>query len=155
MSKASVVIETYGFEGLEKTFKNFQYKDKRAIFLNAFRKATRPTVEMAKRNAPIGKTGNLNKSIGVVPIADDIGIWVGARVIGGYRGFHGHLLEEGTGLRSYTTKKGNTHRTGRMSQNASYSKFFQKAVEATEDQVMDTVKTEWYNAIARMIVRTK
>jgi HK97 gp10 family phage protein len=154
MNKTSLVIETYGFDGLEKTFDNFQHKDKKRIFIAAFRKSTKPTIEMAKANAPIGKTMNLSKSIGMVPMSEDIGVWLGARVIGGYKGHHGHLVEDGTVDRFYYTKKGNIHRTGKMNPNGRYAGFFRKAADATEEQVINTLTQEWHNAIARFIVRT-
>jgi HK97 gp10 family phage protein len=149
------MIETYGFDALEETFSNFAYKDKRKIFMDAFRKATKPTVEQARTNAPQGRTGNLKKSIGVVPIADQTGVWVGARVVYGFKGFHGHLVEQGTVDRFYITKKGNRHNTGKMNVGAAYSRFFQKAVDATENQVVNTVTNEWHKAIERFIVKSK
>jgi HK97 gp10 family phage protein len=152
--RSDFIVTTYGFDGLEKTFNNFQYKDKRNIFINAFRKATKPTVEAAKSNAPRGRTGNLRKSLGIVPMQDNIGVFVGARVIGGYRGFHSHLVENGTTKRFYVTKRGVRHETGKMNPNAQYAGFFRRAIEATESQVIDTVTKEWYDAIARFIVRS-
>jgi len=156
--KSDFVVSTYGFDGLEKTFDNFQHKDKRNILINAFRKATQPTVEAAKSNVSVGKTGNLKKSLGIVPMRENIGVFVGARVIGGYRGFHGHLVEDGTVNRYVKTEKGKTLKkprfTGKMNPNANYAGFFRRAVESTERQVIDTVSKEWYDAIARFIVRS-
>jgi HK97 gp10 family phage protein len=155
MNKVALTIETYGFEGLEKTFDNFYHKDKKSIFNAAFRKATLPMVEAARQNAPIGKTGNLRKSIGAVPIRESVGIWVGARVIGGYKGAHGHLVEDGTLERFYITRKGVRHNTGRMPVMGGYAGFFRRAVEDTKEQAIDSLTTEWHKAIARFIVRTK
>lgn len=156
--RSDFIVETYGFDGLEKTFENFQYRDKRNILINAFRKAVKPTLDAAKSNVPRGKTGNLYKSLGIVPMQENIGVYVGARVIGGYRGFHGHLVEDGTVNRYVKTEKGKRlskpRFTGKMNPNANYAGFFRKAVNATEDQVMNSVTKEWYDAIARMIVRT-
>jgi HK97 gp10 family phage protein len=152
------MIETYGFDALEKTFENFQYKDKRAIFLSAYRKATKPMVEQARQNAPMstGRTaGTLKKSMGMVPMQDRIGVWVGARVTGGSKGFHAHLVENGTVERFYRTKKGVQHRTGKMNPNAGYARFFQKAFDATQKEALDTITEEWYKAIERFIVRSK
>lgn len=150
-----MTIETYGFKGLEQTFDNFRYKDKRTILNAAFRKATKPTVEMAKTNSPRGATMNLYKSIGMVPMSEDVGVWIGARVVGGYKGFHGHLVEDGTVNRFYMTKKGNRHDTGKMNPGANYAHFFKRAADATETQVVDSLQNEWYNAIGRFIVRNK
>ena len=145
------MIETYGFDALDKTFYNFQHKDKRNIIISAFRKAVRPTVEQAKSNlSSHTKTGNLMKSIGVVPIRDEIAVYVGARIKGQFKGYHGHLVEEGTVARFYITKKGNRHETGKMR----YTGFFRSAVKTTEEQVMKTVEQEWYNSIDRFIVKS-
>lgn len=66
--------------------------------------AAKPLVDAAQSMAPIGRTGNLKKSIGAVKIsqrvAGEIGVvHVGPRRKGGYKGFHGHLVEFGTGPR--------------------------------------------------------
>lgn len=169
--KSDIIVSTYGFDGLEKTFENFQYKDKRKIFIDAFRKATKPTLDAAMSNVPRGKTDNLYRSLGVVPMRGDIGVWIGARIIGGYKGAHSHLVEDGTVERSYiakktvhfirkdtsqwfSIKKGSKVVTGKMNPNASYAGFFRKAINITEQQVIDTIQKEWYDAIARFIVRS-
>jgi HK97 gp10 family phage protein len=149
------MIETYGFEALEKTFDNFAHKDKRNIFMAAYRKATKPMVDKSRANAPMGRTGNLKRSMGMVPMRDQIGVWVGARVTGGSKGFHAHLAENGTVERFYTTKKGVRHETGKMNPNAGYARFFQRAFDETEKQAVDTVTEEWHKAIERFIVRSK
>jgi HK97 gp10 family phage protein len=141
--------ETHGFTALEQTFKNFQFKDKRQILLSAFRKATKPTIDAAKANVPVGPTGNLNRSIGLVPIRDNIGVHIGARIRGGWRGYHGYIVEHGTRNRRYQTKNGKIHFTGHMTR----TNFMKKAAESTEKQVIDTVAQEWYGAIQRFIIR--
>ena len=145
--------KTWGFDALEQTFNKFSRDDKRKTFMDAYKKAFKPTVDQAKANIPNSKTGNLYRSMGIVPMDDRVGVFVGARVVYGFKGYHGHLLEEGTALRFYTTKKGNRHETGRMGQNKAYSRFFQKAVEATEAEAVSTITDEWHKAIERMIVK--
>ena len=142
-------VETYGFNNLEETFKNFALKQKRSIIISAFRKAVKPTVDQARMNAPKGRTGNLKKSIGVVGIRDEVGIYVGARIRGGLRGYHGYIVEKGTVERFRKTK--NNAPTGKMK----YSRFFKKAADSTEKQVINTVADEWYRAIDRFIVKNK
>lgn len=139
--------EVYGFDALEKTFSNFAYKDKRNIIISAFRKATKPTVDQAKANAPVGATGNLRKSIGFVPIRGQAGAYVGARIKGGFRGYHGHLVEEGT-VERFRKSKDNAS-TGKMR----YSGFWRRAMISTEQQVMNTVADEWYKSIEKFIVK--
>jgi hypothetical protein len=147
-------VETYGFEALEATFKNFAYKDKRSIMLSAFRKAAKPMAEQSKANAPIGKSGNLKRSMGVAVMRDEIGISIGARITGGFRGYHGHLVENGTVNRFYTTKKNNQHATGKMNPAGKYAGFFRKAFDATQEKFLDTVADEWYKSIDRFIVKS-
>jgi len=145
------MTETYGFDALQKTFDNLAYKDKRGIILTAFRKATKPTIELAKQNAPTGRTGNLRKSIGMVPVKEESAVWIGARVVSGFKGFHSHLVENGTVERWYMTKKGKKHPTGKMNPNAIYAHFWKRSLDATEKQLWDTVQVEWNRAIEKFI----
>lgn len=154
MSKFKVNIETYGMEGLEKTFFNLDRLDKKRVLNNAFKKAVQPTVLMALNLVPKGRTLNLYRSIGTVSMDERIGVIVGARKTGGYKGYHGFIVEEGTVERQYITKKGNVHKTGKMNPNGRYAMFMKKAVDSTEDQVTANIEREWHDAIARQIVRT-
>lgn len=141
-------LEVTGMEALEKTFDNFARKDKRNILISAFRKATRPTIDAAKANlAGHRKSGNLIKSVGFSPIRDEIGAYIGARIRGGFRGYHGFIVEEGTVARFRRTK--NNAPTGKMK----YTGFWKKATDSTERQVMNTVASEWYKAIEKFIVK--
>jgi hypothetical protein len=141
--------EVYGFKALEETFKNFEYKDKRNILLSAYRKATKPTIDAARDNAPKDHTGNLRRSIGLVPIRGEIGVYVGARIRGGFKGYHGYILEHGTRNRMYVTKNNVEHKTGHMTR----TNFFKNAVASTEDQMIDLVTKEWFAAVDKWIVK--
>ena len=150
-----VKVNTYGFEGLEKTFYNLERLDKKRVLNAAFKKAVEPTVLMALNLVPKGKTLNLFKSIGTVPMDETIGIIVGARKTGGYKGYHGFIVEEGTVDRKYITKKNSVeHKTGKMNPNGRYAHFMQKAVDSTEDQVTASIERQWHDAIQRQIVKT-
>ncbi len=71
-----------------------------SILTKAHTDAAFPLVSAAHLMAPVGKTGNLADSIGVEKIGlnkgGEIGaIAVGPRRRGGFKGFHGHLIEFG------------------------------------------------------------
>lgn len=134
---------------LERTFQDLDYRKQRNVMISAFRKATRPTVEAVKSNAPIGATGNLRRSIGILTARNEIAVILGARKGKGFKGWHGHIVEEGTNDRYYTTKNGKRKFVGRMNPNGSYAKYFRRGIESTEKQVMNILGEEWYKAIDR------
>lgn len=133
---------------LEKTFQDLAYSEKRSVLISAFRKATKPTVEAIRSNAP-RKSGNLKRSIGILTARNEIAVIVAARRNRGFKGAHGHLVEFGTKERSYITKKGNEHRTGRMDYGKSYGGYFKRGIESTQSGVMKTLGDEWYKSIER------
>ena len=149
----NVKVNTYGMEAAEKTFFNLERLDKKRVLNDAFKRAVEPTVLMALNLVPKGKSLNLFRSIGTVPMDNSIGIIVGARKVGGYKGYHGFIVEEGTVERSYVTKRGKIHKTGKMNPNGYYAGFMRKAVDSTEDQVSERIEREWHDAIQRQIVR--
>jgi hypothetical protein len=153
MNKTDFFVQTYGVDALETTFKNLSsFRDKRSILMAAFRKAVKPTVDIMYAHSPVGKTQNLRKSIGTTSVrGSEIGIYVGARIKGRFKGYIGHIIEEGTVDRHYITKNGNQHNTGRLR----YSGHFKRAAESTEQHAIDVVADEWYKAIARHIMRSQ
>ena len=143
-------MSTYSLDDLEAAFNNIAIlKDKRKIMLSAFRKAMKPTAEIMWANAPVGKSGNLQRSMGLYAASDEIAMYAGARIKGGFKGFHAHLIEEGTVDRHYTTKEGNEHFTGKLR----YSGFIRSAAESGEQYAIDIVAKEWYKAIGRYLVK--
>lgn len=67
------------------------------------------------------------------------------------RGSHGHLLEEGTKMRGYITKKNKVfHSTGA----GPATHFFENAYNATEEQIFSTVTEEWHREIEKFIRKT-
>jgi len=135
---------------LEKMFQKLEYNDQRSVLISAFRKATRPTVDAVRSNAP-RKTGNLKRSIGILTARNEIAVILAARRNSGFKGWHGHLVEFGTRERSYTTKKGNVHRTGRMDYAKSYGGFFTRGVDSTSSEVQNILADEWYKSTDRFI----
>lgn len=70
------------------------------VLAQAHSDAAFPLVAKAHLLAPVGKTGNLADSIGVVKVGISRGgnvgqVSVGPRRGGGHRGYHGHLIEYG------------------------------------------------------------
>lgn len=135
---------------LEKTFQKLQYSDQRSVLLSAFRKATRPSVNAVRSNVSV-KTGNLKRSIGILTARNEIAVVLAARRNSGFKGWHGHLVEFGTRERSYTTKKGNQHRTGRMDYGKSYGGYFTRGIESTRTEVQNILADEWYKSVERFM----
>jgi hypothetical protein len=149
MSRYKFDMETADQDKLERVFRDMAWDDKKKIINAAFRKAVKPTVERAYANAPVGRTGNLRRSIGTVSPYNEIAIVVGTLRTRGKQGYHGHLVEEGTVDRFYITKRGNKHFTGKMNPNGYYAHFLKKAVDATENQTLNILSQEWYKVIDR------
>lgn len=142
----NIQIDTSQINILEDFFSQLSTADQVKIFKAGFRKAAEPLVKQAQANVNVF-TGNLRKSIGVkTNIPGDIGVLVGARTYGFYRGYHGHLIESGTQQRF--RKSGGS--TGKIKGTS----FFYRAWNATQEQVYREIENEWYNQIDRFIVRT-
>lgn len=133
---------------LEEFFANLSATDQRKTFLEAFRRSSKPLVARAKANAPKGKTGNLEKSIGTLQVPKEIKILVGALKGRGKKGWHGHLLESGTRERFRKTRTGNGA-TGKMIG----THFFENAYVGADAEIEGSVEKEWYMAIDRAIIR--
>lgn len=114
-------------------------------------KAVVPLVNKIHLNAPVGLTGNLADSIGVVKAGKnnqaELGlIHVGPRRRGGYKGFAGHLNEYGTKKR--TTRKGANR--GKM-----MAKPFERpAWDQTKDEVERNIAKELERDLSGFIRRT-
>jgi hypothetical protein len=138
---------------LQKTFQNLRYIDQRKVLISAFRKATKPVLNQIKANAPRGATGNLKKSIGLLVSRNEISVILGARKRKGFKGYHGHLVEDGTKDRYVKTWRGKPLKkkryTGRMDSGGSYAGYFKRAIDSKGDGVHKTLGTEWYKAIQK------
>lgn len=96
----SVTISTTGVKEIDAVLKGLPAQLQDRVLKTAHADAAKPLVQLAKQIVPKGKTGNLEKSIGVERISmrktDEIGlVYIGPRRKGGNRGFHGHLIEYG------------------------------------------------------------
>lgn len=106
-------------------------------FQKANVKAAQPLVDRMHRLSPVGLTGNLADSIGIVKAGKgnkgELGmITIGPRRKGGFKGFAGHLNEFGTKKRR--TKTTNANR-GVMPKQP----FVEPAWEQTKDQVLGSI----------------
>jgi HK97 gp10 family phage protein len=138
-------IDARNIEELEEFFDDQSTHDQRGFYIKSYRRAVKPLVAAAKAGAP-KQRGKLAQSIGTMDAKNEIAILVGAMRP---KGAHGHLVENGTVERSYITKRGNTHRTGKMPAFG----FMRKAYEATEAQIFETVADDWYDQIGVAIKR--
>jgi hypothetical protein len=138
-----IKIDVSNIKELEDFFDEQSTRDQRGIFIKSYRKAVKPLVATAKVLAP-KRTGRLASSIGTMELKTEVAILVGAMRP---KGSHGHLNESGTAERSYRSKKGVAHRTGRMTATA----FFERAYGATEGQIFESVTDDWYNEIRRAV----
>jgi HK97 gp10 family phage protein len=141
-----ITINTSQVEVLKDFFNDLSNRDQRKIFMVAFRKASKPLITDAKATVP-RRTGNLAKSIGSIALSSEIALLVGAKKGGGYKGWHGHLIENGTVDRFRRSK--NNAPTGRMNP----THFFESAYNKNEKGVIDSVEEEWLKAIDQCIVR--
>ena len=132
---------------LEEFFQSLSALDQRKIFIDAFRRATKPLVARAKANVP-KRTGNLQKSIGTLQVPKEIAILVGAMKGSGKKGWHGHLVENGTSERFRRSETG-SGATGKMVG----SHFFESAYVGADKEIEQSVEDEWYMAIDRAIIR--
>lgn len=145
MSSVSLEIQAPDILRLEKTFQDLAYSDQRNVLLSAFRKATKPTVDAVKANAPQGKHDNLRKSIGLLTAINEIAVILAARRKRPFKGDLGAIFEDGTKERQYKTKRGMIHRTGHIIG----LKYFQKGIDTTQNKVLESLGDEWHKSIER------
>lgn len=140
-----VNVNTNQLDILEDFFHSLGTMDQRKIFLAGFRRASRPIIATARAGAP-RRTGTLMKSIGTVEVPNEIAILVGAKKSGTYKGWHGHLVENGTRERF--------RRSGAPTGKVTATHFFERAYSGVEQQVFENIEEEWYREIDRFIIRT-
>lgn len=139
-------IDASQIDALREFFEGLSAVDQRKLFLAAFRKAAKPMVADAKATVP-RRTGNLANSIGTMGVGSEAAILVGAKKGGGARGWHGHLIENGTADRFRKSK--NNAPTGRVTG----TRFFEIVYERNEEYIVQSTEEEWLRAIDNMIIR--
>lgn len=136
---------------VEMTFQAFSVLDQKRILNRAFTKALEPMVEEARSQVSSHrKTGNLWFSVGTLN-SKDIGVWIGARIRNGYKGYLGAIFEKGTKPRFYVTRNGVIHRTGEM---RGYW-FMENAKRRTEKQILSSVTGAWNKEVLKKMKRLK
>ena len=123
-----VTIKTDQIKILEDFFQGLSTIDQRKIFLAGFRKAAVPLISAAKAASPV-RTGTLRRSFGAISIPQEIAILVGARKSGANKGWHGHLVENGTVQRFRKTKGGAP--TGKVTG----THFFENAFNMVQEEI--------------------
>ncbi len=96
----SVKISLSGVAELDRCLKGMPKVLQNNLLQNAHIKAAEPLVYGLKALVPVGETGNLKRSIGVERVSTSTSaqlgvVQVGPRRRGGYKGYHGHLIEYG------------------------------------------------------------
>ena len=132
---------------LEDFFSGLSSLDQKKVFTAGFRKAAKPLVAAAKASAPY-KTGRLMRSFGTIEMPQDIAILVGAKKSGVKKGWHGHLVENGTAQRFRRSK--HNAPTGKITG----THFFENAFNMVSEQMYGSIEQEWYNAIDNFIIKT-
>jgi hypothetical protein len=147
----SFTIESPDFDKLEKTFLEMSEWDQYKMGIAALRKGTKPTELQAQSNIVHSVTGNLKRSVGTINMIRETAVIVGARKGKGYKGWHGHLVEEGTDFRYAKTWHGKPLKkerfTGKMNASRPYAFWLKKAVESTEQQALTITANEMYKSI--------
>jgi len=141
--------------GLKNFFDNsMDFKQRRAVFMSAYRKAAKPLVQETKQNLKSRRKSkaagsNLNKSIGVKAKSKQVMLLVGARTYGNFKGFHGHLLNYGTQERFRKTKSRKRVSTGKMPA----MNFWTDALESKTELVGNSIQGEIENALRKWTER--
>ena len=146
-------LEAQGIKELDQLFTTLRSSQQRAVMLSNFRKAAKPLIKQTRSNykskhSATSKSGTY-KSIGSSARRQNINLRVGARVAGRFKGYHAHILDQGTKERFRTTKSGKRVSTGRIVG----SKFFTNAVNTSQPQIERSIKDEFYNTLTAYIQR--
>lgn len=146
-------IRLTGFKEVDTVLKQLPLQMTDKVFQAAHTKALEPFINREHLLAPVGKTGNLAESIGVVKAsAKSLGsrglgaVTAGPRRQRPYKGFAGHLVEYGTKVRA--TKKGANR--GKMPAHP----FAESAWETTKEEVEGGVNRELGKEVVRIMKRT-
>lgn len=149
-----VEVNIFGVKELNEFFKTMAAKDQKKLFLSGFRIGTKGLVTLAKQNLKsrlLGKrktTGTLMKSIGFISMPSKntsayVAAKVGARKFGPYKGYHGHLLNNGTADRK--TKK------GVFKGRTLATHFFTDAVASEQENIQNIGGTEMMKALEKQV----
>ncbi len=141
----SVKISVSGLKEIDACLKGLPSQFSEKILVQAHTDAAFPLVAKAHMLAPVGETGNLAESIGVVKVGikrgGEIGqVSVGPRRGGGYKGFHAHFIEYG--------------KTNRDGSRSAANPFMAPAFEATKGQIENGISSALSKRTIAYIKRT-
>lgn len=131
---------------LEQFFEELSTADKRKVFLAGFRKASKVYLDTVRPQLP-RRTGNLQKSLGTQAVAGNISLIAGAFRGSGKKGWHAHLIENGTKERFRKSK--NNAPTGRMVADP----IFEKSYSQREMEMLKQIHDEWYDTICQFGIK--
>lgn len=142
----SVKLSLSGVAELDRCLKGMPRVLQNNLLQNAHIKAAQPLVYGLKALVPVGPTGNLKRSIGVERVSTSTSstlgvVQVGPRRGGGYKGYHGHLIEYGK------TNRGGRDRTRPYP-------FMQMGFNARKSEVERNIAYEVGTKVAQYISRT-
>lgn len=147
------MIKITGFKEVDAVLRNLPLAMNDKVLTAAHTRALVPLVNREHLLAPVGKTGNLADSIGVVKASTRGSLNTGLGAVSAgprrnrpYKGFAGHLVEYGTKQRS--TRKGANR--GQMPTKP----FAHPAWDATRAEVEANVNREIGNEVIRVMRRT-
>lgn len=151
-----VTISVTGAREIDQVLKNLPDAVSHKVMSAAHAIAAKPLVEREKSLAPMGPTGNLIESIGVIRSsfakANEIGeVKVGPRKGGRYKGFAGHLVEYGTRVRK-TKGRGKYKKTANRG-TMKAKPFAEPAFIQTKDEVEKRIGTEVAKSLNRTMKR--
>jgi hypothetical protein len=129
---SSKLFQIFGTDELVKLFEEMDRDNQTNILNQSFREASKLIISEAQSNLR-GNYKHVSNSLGVIMRKNIQTLEVGAMKNRG--GNLAHIANAGTKERSYKTKNGNTHRTGRII--GSY--FWDNAVETTGSDVEETI----------------
>jgi len=140
------MISVTGYKEIDLVLRSLPKELSDKVLKQAHSDAAIPLVNAAHFLAPVGKTGNLADSIGVEKIGiargGSIGqVNVGPRRKGGFKGFHGHLIEYGK-----------TNRDGSQSKPHPFmAPAFEQTKSEVEKRIADNIGRRVLNLMRRII----
>lgn len=146
-------VKLTGFKEVDAVLKGLPAQLTDKVFQKAHTRALAPFIDREKQTVPVGLTGNLRESLGVIKASGRsfgnraLGeVYAGPRRKNGFKGFAGHLNEYGTKVRA--TRKGANRGAMRA------IPFAAPAWEQTKAQVEGLINVEIGLEVVRFMKRT-
>lgn len=139
-----------GVDELKRALAGIEKQFSEKIIRKANTNAAEPLVHEMHKRAPVGLTGNLADSIGIVneKKGRELGaVGIGPRRRGGFKGFAGHLVEFGT-------KRRRTKTTGANRGVMPKKPFVEPAWDSTKDVVLGRIEKELSAQVTKYLKRT-